>query len=164
MSDDNLHKFSIYVIMSGNNLHPNFYCCYVESLECLSTNTVMMLSFRTDRSGQTVQRSSLIRVYTVCYSLCIFWTRYSMVEPHYTNFRVITTKFLGVRIFRKFTVGWWVGRLMHCLKPLLDETSAPDWTPIRSEPNVYMCGQVYSELKVNSKPTTPPKPLEVNPQ
>ena len=27
-----------------------------------------------------------------------------MVEPHSSNFRVITTKFLGVRIFRKFTV------------------------------------------------------------
>ena len=30
-----------------------------------------------------------------------------MVEPHSSNFRVITTNFLGVRIFRKFTV------LMH---------------------------------------------------
>ena len=27
-----------------------------------------------------------------------------MVEPHSSNFRVITTIFLGVRIFRKFTV------------------------------------------------------------
>ena len=27
-----------------------------------------------------------------------------MVEPHSSNFRVITTNFLGVRIFRKFTV------------------------------------------------------------
>ena len=49
-------------------------------------------------------RSSLIRVYTVCHSVCIVWTHYSMVEPHSSNFRVITTKFLGVRIFRKFTV------------------------------------------------------------
>ena len=30
---------------------------------------------------------------------------YSTVEPHSLNFRVITTNFLGVRIFRKFTVG-----------------------------------------------------------
>ena len=69
-------------------------------------HTVMFLSFRTDRSGQTVQTqtSSLIRVYTVCYSVCIVWTHYSMVEPHSSNFRVITTNFLGVRIFRKFTV------------------------------------------------------------
>ena len=27
-----------------------------------------------------------------------------MVEPHSSNFRVITINFLGVRIFRKFTV------------------------------------------------------------
>ena len=27
-----------------------------------------------------------------------------MVEPHSSNFRVITTNFWGVRIFRKFTV------------------------------------------------------------
>ena len=50
------------------------------------------------------ERSSLIRVYTVCHSVCIVWTHYSMIEPHSSNFRVITTKFLGVRIFRKFTV------------------------------------------------------------
>ena len=43
-------------------------------------------------------------VHTVCNSLCIFWTHYSMVEPHSSNFRVITTNFLGVRIFRKYTV------------------------------------------------------------
>ena len=29
-----------------------------------------------------------------------------MVEPHSSNFRVITTNVLGVRIFRKFTVLW----------------------------------------------------------
>ena len=69
---------------------------------------VMILSFRTDRPGQTVQtqiRSSLFRVYTVCHSVCIIWTHYSMVEPHRSNFRVIRTNFLGVRIFRKFRVG-----------------------------------------------------------
>ena len=68
------------------------------------------LSFQTDRSGQTAQTlirlllgSSLIRVYTVCHSVCIVWTHYSMVEPYSSNFRVITN-FLGVRKFRKFTV------------------------------------------------------------
>ena len=39
-----------------------------------------------------------------CHSVCIVWTHYSMVEPHSSNFRVITTNVLGVRIFRKFTV------------------------------------------------------------
>ena len=67
--------------------------------------TIMILSFRTDMPGQTVQtQSSLIRVYTVCHSVCIIWTHDSMVEPHGSNFRVLTTNNLGVRIFRKFTV------------------------------------------------------------
>ena len=69
-------------------------------------HTVKILSFRTDMPGQTVQtqKSSLIRVNTVCYSVCIVWTHYSMVEPRSSNFRMITTNVLGVRIFRKFTV------------------------------------------------------------
>ena len=71
-------------------------------------NTVMILSFRTDMPGQTVQtRIRLlleIRVYTVCHSVCIVWTHCSIVEPHDSNFRVIRTNFLGVRIFRIFTV------------------------------------------------------------
>ena len=66
--------------------------------------TPRILSFWTDMPGQTVQTQSLIRVYTVCHSVCIVWTHYSMVEPHYSNFRVITTNCLGVRIFRKFMV------------------------------------------------------------
>ena len=41
-----------------------------------------------------VYRSSLIRVYTVCHSVCIVWTHYSMVEPHSSNFRVIITNVL----------------------------------------------------------------------
>ena len=60
--------------------------------------TVMIISY------QTYMRSSLIRVYTVCHSVCTIWTHYSMVESHSSNFRVITTNVLGVRIFRKFTV------------------------------------------------------------
>ena len=49
-----------------------------------------------------------MRVYTVCHSVCIVWTHYSIVDPHSSNFRAITTKILGVRIFRKPTV-----QLMH---------------------------------------------------
>ena len=84
--------------------------------------TVIFLSFRTDRSGLTVQtqirllleeqsdqglhslRSSLIKVCTVCHSVWIVWAHYSMVEPHSSNFKSDYNKFLGVRIFRKFTV------------------------------------------------------------
>ena len=57
--------------------------------------------------GQTVQnqiRLLLIKVYTVCHSVCIVWTHYSMVEPHSSNFRVIVTNVLGVLIFKDFTV------------------------------------------------------------
>ena len=55
-------------------------------------------------SADPDQRSSLIRVYTVCNSLCIIWMDYSKETPSCSTFRVITTNFLGVRIFRKFTV------------------------------------------------------------
>ena len=55
----------------------------------------MTLSFRTDRSGQTVQTQ--IRVFTICYSICIFWSKYSMtVWPLCLNFRKFTAKFSGV--------------------------------------------------------------------
>ena len=71
----------------------------------------MILSFWTDTPGQTVQTQIRLLLeeqsdqgYTVCHSVCIVWTDYFMVEPHSSNFRVITTNFLGVRIFRKFTV------------------------------------------------------------
>ena len=37
-------------------------------------------------------RSSLIRVYTVCHSICTFWTHYSIVQPPFSNFRVIKAK------------------------------------------------------------------------
>ena len=59
------------------------------------------------RPRSDCSRSSLIRFYTVCHSICIVWTHYSMVEPHSSNFRVITTNFLGVWIFRKFTCSPW---------------------------------------------------------
>ena len=53
-------------------------------------HTVMFLSFRTDSSGQTVQTQiRLIKVYTVCNSLCIFW----METPSCSTFKVITANF-----------------------------------------------------------------------
>ena len=68
----------------------------------------MFLNFQTDRSEQTVLTQigllSLSRVYTVCHYICIFWTYYSMVRPPCSNFRVITANYLGVQIFRNFTV------------------------------------------------------------
>ena len=80
--------------------------CVVVNCKFNSTNnTIIILSFRTDRSGKTVQtQSSLIRVCTVCLSICIFWAHHFMVKPPGSNFRVITAKFLGVLIFRFFMV------------------------------------------------------------
>ena len=49
---------------------------------------------------------SLIRVYIVCNSGCIFWVHYSLVKPSCSNFRMITANFWGVRILRIFTVMW----------------------------------------------------------
>ena len=65
---------------------------YPDSLFAL--DTVMFLSFRTDRSGQTVQTQiRLLRVYTVCNSLCIFWMHYSKGKQSCSTFRVITANF-----------------------------------------------------------------------
>ena len=42
---------------------------------------------------QTAPGSSLIRVYTVCNSLCIIWMHYSKEKPSCLTFRVITANF-----------------------------------------------------------------------
>ena len=72
-------------------------------LHCLHTSQnwnarliVLFLSFQADRPGQTVQtqiRLILIRVYTVCNSLCIFWMHYSKEKPSCSTFRVIIAIF-----------------------------------------------------------------------
>ena len=49
-------------------------------------------------------RSNLIRVYTVCHYVRIFWVHDSMVKVHCYNFRIITAIYSGVQIFRSFTV------------------------------------------------------------
>ena len=77
-----------------------------ETLSWCGEATVMILSFRTDPPGQTVQTHQ-IRVYTVCNSVCTFWMKkmhYTMVKPFCSNFRVITAKFSGIQIIRIFMV------------------------------------------------------------
>ena len=37
--------------------------------------------------------SLLISVYSVSHSICVFWTQYSKVEPHCSNFRIIAAIF-----------------------------------------------------------------------
>ena len=66
----------------------------------------MILSFRTDRSEQTVQTQIrlLLEEQSDQGLHCLPFRlhrldSHSMVEPHSSNFRVITTNVLGVRIF-----------------------------------------------------------------
>ena len=63
--------------------------------------TVMFLSFRTDRSGQTAQTHIRLplRVYTVCNFLCIFW-----IGKAIFNFYGDYSKFSGVQNFSIFTI------------------------------------------------------------
>ena len=46
-----------------------------------------------------VQTQIRIRIYTVCHSVCIFWTHYSVVKQHCSNFSVTTAIFSSVRFF-----------------------------------------------------------------
>ena len=46
----------------------------------------------------------LIRTFIVCYSICVFLTKYAAVWLLCLNFRVITARFSGVRKLRNFTV------------------------------------------------------------
>ena len=62
----------------------------VKNIECRNDPKFL------DRSWQTVLtqiRLLLIRFYTVCNSVCIFWTHLSTVKQSCSNFRVITAKF-----------------------------------------------------------------------
>ena len=38
-------------------------------------------------------KTGLIRVYTVYHFVCIFWTLYSLVERHCSNFRIVAAIF-----------------------------------------------------------------------
>ena len=69
----------------------------------------MIPSFRTDRSGQTVQTQIRLEeksdqgLYCLQYRLHPLM-QYSTVKPSCSNFRVVTANSLGVRIFKIFTV------------------------------------------------------------
>ena len=73
--------------------------------------TVMILNFRTDKSGQTVQNQIrlLLEEQSDQGLHCLLFhlhhlTKYPKVWPLCLNFRQITVKFSGVRKFRNFTV------------------------------------------------------------
>ena len=65
-----------------------------------ATYTVIFLSFRADRSEQTVHTQIRLLLeeqsdhgLLVCNSLCIFWMHYSKETPSCSTFRVITINF-----------------------------------------------------------------------
>ena len=85
-----------YVTQSFFYKHDNFWWSYCN---------VSKFSDRQVLSKQCRSRSdSLIRVYTVCHSICIVWMHFSMKNPYESNFRIITVYFSSVRMFRSFTV------------------------------------------------------------
>ena len=115
-----------------------FYRCVARNIRLL--DSVMILRFWTDWSLQTVKtqiRSSLIRVYTVCHCVCIFWTHYSIVKPCCSNFRMITANFSGVQIFRSFTV---VMRFYSNIVVLLYDCRTILWFLAELSVHEEMCG------------------------
>ena len=50
-------------------------------------------------SGLDSSSSSLMRAYTVCHSICIFWMHYFMVKLHCSNFKIIIAIFSECFIF-----------------------------------------------------------------
>ena len=77
----------------------------------LIKSTVIIQSFRTDRSGQTVQTKIRLLpeeqsdqgIHCLLFHLHLL-TKYPKVWPLFLNFRKITAKFSGVRKFRNFAV------------------------------------------------------------
>ena len=80
--------------------------CMVKPNQCYGSiipivAAVIFLSFRTDRSGQTV-----------CNSLCIFWMHYSKENPFCSTFRVITANF-------------WVSEILGSLRYIQNSWTQP---------------------------------------
>ena len=92
------------------SLEKKFYA-KVSSPSYVSETTVKILNIGTCMSEQTVKilirlrlRSSLIRIFTVCYSFYIYWRHNFIVKLNCFILRTTTVAGLGVPIFRVFTV------------------------------------------------------------
>ena len=87
--------------------------------------------------------SSLIRIYTVCHSACIFLMHYSIVKSHCSKFRIITAIFLCVPILFWFYINEDLSRLMTqptkwYVRPAKTQISLGIW-PVWSESS--LCAQ-----------------------
>ena len=105
-----LFRYVLREIQSGefDDIMKHMYLNIWKTPDNFSVNTLKFElrndpKFWTDRSGQTVQtqirllleeQSSLIRVSTVCYSSCIFFTKYSKVWHLFLNFSRLQQSYL----------------------------------------------------------------------
>ena len=104
-----LYHTAEFTLSQSIALNP-LYCTVIDT-HC----TIMILSFRTDGPGQTVQtqiewqkKCGSGSTLFFCNSLCIFWMHYSKVKPPCSTFRVITanirvSEFLGILWYVTFT-------------------------------------------------------------
>ena len=115
----------------------------------------MFLSFGTNRSGQTVQtqirlllENSLIRVYTVCHSICSLLMHFTMVKPLCSNFFMV-----------HYLEGWVAVERDLCDVPPVTKvtTSAPDRCPqlalflgVHVQPSHAIAVHVISEVQAFS--------------
>ena len=76
----------------------------------------MILSFWTDRSGQSVQtKIRLLLVYLNCLQFHLHLLEALLyVKPRCLNFRVITANFSDAQIFKIFTVPYVLSYVLQC--------------------------------------------------
>ena len=65
---------------------------------------------------QSAPRGAVWSESAVSHSICIFWTYYSMVEPHCLNFR-ITTAIFWVWVFKNFNLWYYMYYTTTCKPP-----------------------------------------------
>ena len=93
-SDRQVWVYRVDSLQNRSSLITVYIICH--SFSNFWMHTVMILKFRTDRSGQTVwtQIRGLLEEHsdqgTVCHSVNIIWPHHSVVKPHYPNLRILT--------------------------------------------------------------------------
>ena len=93
---------------NGNEKYRNLLSVYIQTFWYMYRNDPKFSDRQIWANSLDLdQRSSLIRVYTFCHSVCMFGMPFSVSKPHCLNFRIITAKFSSVRIFGIFMVFVW---------------------------------------------------------
>ena len=95
---------------------PYFTSIFALDSDKLVPTTIIYLSDRQVWANSAdPDRSSLIRVYTVCNSIYIFWMHYSKERPSCSTFRVITINFRVSKILGFLHNLSWMNRLIMSL-------------------------------------------------